>query len=280
VSRAGIGLGLRWSFADELLERRPPEVDFLEVAPENYLGRGGWARRVLERSGAAYPLISHGLSLGLGGSVAFDARTLREIRALVTDIGAGFHSDHLSLTGDGDRFVHELLPLRLSRETAIRTAVRVRQVQDALGVPMAVENVSAYARLGESTLEEGEFLAEVCARAGCGWLFDVNNAWVNAENFGTDLEAFLRTAPLERVVQIHLAGPTPLHDPEHGTLLVDTHGAATPDPVLALFARVIARTGPVPVVLERDLDVPPLDELLAEVRRVRAVYETALPISA
>jgi uncharacterized protein (UPF0276 family) len=231
---------------------------------------------VLERAGAAYPLVSHGLSLGLGGTADLDGRTLREIGALVHDIGAGFHSDHLAITGDGARFVHELLPLRLSRETALRAADRVRRVQDALGVPMAVENVSAYARLGESTLEEGEFLAEVCARADCGWLFDVNNAWVNAENFGTDLETFLRAAPLERVVQIHLAGPTALDDEEHGALLVDTHGAPTPDPVLALFARVIGRTGPVPVVIERDLDVPPLDELLAEARRVDAVYQAAL----
>jgi uncharacterized protein (UPF0276 family) len=276
VTPTGIGLGLRWQFADELLERLPPEIAFLEIAPENYLGRGGWARRVLDRAGAAYPLISHGLSLGLAGSAPFARRALEEIGALVRDVGAGFHSDHLSITGDGARFVHELLPPRLSLETAIRAADRIRRAQDVLGVPLAVENVSAYARLGEATLEEGELLAEVCARADCGWLFDVNNAWVNAENFGTDIEAFLRAAPLDRVVQIHLAGPTALDDEEHGSLLVDTHGAPTPDPVLALFARVVAKTGPVPVVIERDLEVPPLAELLAEVARVKAVYQAAL----
>ncbi|MFO0669306.1 MAG: DUF692 family protein [Polyangiaceae bacterium] len=174
------------------------------------------------------------------------------------------------------------------------TAARVKEASRRLGVPMAIENVSFYAHTGAPELSEPAFIRRVCERAECGWLFDVNNAFVNAMNFGTDPRAWLDEAPLERVVQIHVAGhewfdfaegelhPLGPSRPDEGRvprrgerLAVDTHGQDTPDPVLVLLGEVLARTGPRPVLLERDQNIPPLDDLLVELARVRAVVAAA-----
>jgi uncharacterized protein (UPF0276 family) len=165
-----------------------------------------------------------------------------------------------------------------------RIADRIREAQDALGVPLAVENVSYYWEPGAPEMGEVEFLAAVCEEADCGLMLDVNNAFVNAANFGFDVDAWMAAAPLERVMQIHVAGhewfrvredgvgePAPAR--EAGAMIIDTHGADVADPVLALLGRVLARTGPVPVLLERDQNIPDLEALLAELARVRHVYE-------
>jgi uncharacterized protein (UPF0276 family) len=289
-----IGLGLRWEFADELLARRPAEIDFLEIAPENYMGRGGRARRTFERACASYPILTHGLSMSLGGSDPLDAQYLDDLRALALETGTPWHSDHACMTSEGGRVLHDLLPLPLSRETAAHVATRVREAQDRLGVPMAIENVSFYLRPG-GELTEPQFIREICERADCKWLFDVNNAVVNAQNFGLDVDAWLREAPMERIVQLHVAGHewfdfqggelhprgavAPGSAPEVGAdrLIVDTHGAAAQPPVLALLEAVLRRAGPdpIPIVIERDQNIPPIDALLEEVARVRAVAERA-----
>ncbi len=270
----GVGLGLRFELIDELVERLPEEIDFLEIAPENYLRRGGHLRAKLERLLAHYPVVTHGLTLSLAGTEPLDAAYLADVASFVRDVGSPWHSDHLCFGASGGRLLHDLLPVPLTRATIDRVVPRARQVVDALGVPFAVENISFYLHAGAPEMREPELLRAVCEEADVGILFDVNNAWVNATNFGEDVDAWLREGPLDKVVQMHVAG----HTAVEGGLLVDTHGAPVAPPVFAFLERVLARTGPVPIVLERDTAMPSLDELLTELDEVRAICTRAAKV--
>jgi uncharacterized protein (UPF0276 family) len=290
----GVGLGLRWEFLDDVVERTPSEgeggegvpVDFFEVAPENYMRRGGQQCAALAWLAERYPIVTHGLTMSIGGSDPLDAAYLRDLRAVLGALRSPWHSDHLCVGAVGGRALHDLLPVSFKRGAVTRIAERIRRAQDAIGVPLAIENVSSYWHPGRAELDEPDFLSAVCDAADCGLMLDVNNAYVNCRNFGRDPEAWLRAAPLERVVQIHVAG----HEwfaadakglggavaPETaGALVIDTHGAPVLDPVLSLLERALARTGPVPVVLERDENVPSLDALLDEVAKIRDVAARA-----
>jgi uncharacterized protein (UPF0276 family) len=287
-----VGVGLRWEFLDELVERCAaspgslPSIDVLEIAPENYARRGGWQPRALEELARRFPVLSHGLTMSLGGVDPLDARYLADLRAFLRDVGSPWHSDHLCFGAVDGRNLHDLLPLGFRKATVARVADRIRRAQDALGVPMAVENVSYYLHPGRAEMDEAEFVARVCEAADCGLMLDVNNAYVNAVNHGFDVDAWMRAVPLPRVVQMHVAGHH-WFDVASGTLgerrepgaegaiIVDTHGADVPDPVLALLGRVAARVPDVPVIVERDQDIPDLDGMLAEVERVRRVCESA-----
>lgn len=282
----GVGLGLRWELLDELVERtagahRVP-VAFLEVSPENYMRRGGMYPSALAWLAERYPVVTHGLTLSLGGSDPLDETYLRDLRDTLRALGTPWHSDHLCVGAVAGRVLHDLLPVSFKRDAVQRIASRIQHAQDAIGVPLAIENVSYYWHPGRAELGEAEFLASVCDAADCGLMLDVNNAYVNCQNFGLDPEAWLRAAPLERVVQIHVAGhewfgvdeqglgePTAPRSP--GAMIIDTHGAPVPDPVLTLLEAAIERTGPVPIVLERDQNLPPLDTLLEEVARIGAI---------
>ena len=268
----GVGLGLRWEFLDELLKRnrsgpRPLPIDFLEVSPENYLGRGGHQPEALAELAARYPVVTHGLTMSIGGVDPLDSGYLRDLAGFVRQVRSPWHSDHLCFGAVDGRALHDLLPGSFKQASVQRIADRIRRAQDALGVPLAIENVSYYWHPGRAEMGEAEFLAAVCDAADCGLLLDVNNAYVNAQNFGLDVDAWMRTAPLERVVQIHVAGHEwfavdasglgEAAEPQAaGAMIVDTHGADVPQAVLALLGRVLERTGPVPVVLERDQNVP------------------------
>lgn len=269
----GVGLGLRWEFVDELLARLP-EIDFLEVSPENYMGRGGYYRSALSRAAERYPIVTHGLTMSLGGFDPLGDAYLEGVRRFIQEVKSPWHSDHLCFGSVDGRILHDLLPLAFTPSTVERVADRVKEAQDRLGVPMAVENISFYMHPGKAEMPEAEFVARVCDRADCKLMLDVNNAWVNATNFGFDVDAWMRTVPLERVVQMHVAGHE-WFDDEGGRLIVDTHGADVCDPVLALLERVLVKTGPVPVLLERDMNVPSLDELLRELATIRAVWARA-----
>ncbi|HLK40457.1 MAG TPA: DUF692 domain-containing protein [Polyangiaceae bacterium] len=284
----GVGLGLRWDFMDELLERAEGDVpiDFLELSPENYMGRGGRHASALRDLADRYPLVTHGLTLSLGGTDPLDDVYLRELASIARDLGSPWHSDHLCFGAVGGRVLHDLLPVAFRTAGVTRIADRIRRARDAIGMPLAIENVSYYLHPGRADMGEAEFLSRVCEAADCVLLLDVNNAYVNAQNFGFDVDAWMRAAPLERVVQIHVAGHEWFAgeggdlggrcDPgASGAFIVDTHGADVPDPVLALLRRVLARTGPVPVVLERDQNIPPLGALFEEVARVRAAVDTS-----
>ncbi|HWL85087.1 MAG TPA: DUF692 domain-containing protein, partial [Polyangiaceae bacterium] len=256
--RAQVGLGLRWEFIDELCEHLPTELDFLEIAPENYIGRGGHHRVALAQLAERYPFLSHGLTLSLGGTEPFDGDFLRHLRDFIAEARAPFHSDHLCFGESDGRVLHDLLPIAFSRASLARVVDRVRRVKDALGVPIAVENISYYLPPGPGEMDEPDFLGELCERSGCGLLLDVNNAFVNATNFGFDVHRWFERAPLERTVQIHVAGGEWMDAPGDERLLIDTHGADVPEPVHALLASALPRTGAVPIVLERDHSIPPL----------------------
>ncbi|HLV67891.1 MAG TPA: DUF692 domain-containing protein [Polyangiaceae bacterium] len=268
----GVGLGLRWEFLEEVVAGPPLDVAFFEVSPENYMRRGGYYPAQLERLRERYRFVTHGLTLSIGAIDPPDRAYLAELRAEIARLGTPFHSDHLCFSSSGGRMLHDLLPLKLSEENVMRVADRARRVEDALGVPFALENISYYAVLGRSEMPEAEFLARVIEKSQVGLLLDVNNVYVNSVNHGYDPYAFLRMLPLDRVVEIHIAG----HERQENGLIIDTHGAEVVSPVYDLLAHALERTGPVPVLLERDNDVPPLSELLEELARVRSVYSRVM----
>jgi uncharacterized protein (UPF0276 family) len=287
VTIRGVGLGLRWEFIDALVEASADglvPVDFLEISPENYMRRGGRYPAALEWLAERYPMVTHGLTMSLGGVDPLDDDYLADLAGFLREIKTPWHSDHLCFSAVGGRALHDLLPVAFKHSSVAHIAERICRARDAIGLPLAVENVSYYWHPGRAEMGEAEMLSRVCEMADCGLMLDVNNAYVNTTNFGLDVAAWMRAAPLERVVQIHVAG----HEwfavdggglgeragiGAPGAMIVDTHGADVADPVMALLEGVLARTGAVPVVLERDQNLPGLDGLLDEVGRVRAIWE-------
>lgn len=234
--------------------------------------RGGYYPSRLEELRERYPLVTHGLTLSIGADDAPDAEYLRELRAEIARTGSPLHSDHLCFSSLGSRSLHELLPLQHSRRNVARVADRARRMRDVLGVPFALENITYYLHPGRAELSEVEFLSSVLEESDAGLLLDVNNVYVNALNHGTDPARFIRALDLSRVVEIHVAG----HTRRPSGLVLDTHGAPVADPVMDLLELTLRLTGPKPVLLERDNDVPPLPELVREVQALRAVYDRAL----
>jgi uncharacterized protein (UPF0276 family) len=267
----GVGLGLRWEFLEEVVEGPALDVDFFEVSPENYMRRGGYYPAMLERVRERYPLSSHGLTLSIGALAPPSAEYLDELAREVERLGVPFHSDHLCLSSAGGRQFHDLLPLKFARENVERVAERAAEVERRLGIPLALENISFYGLLGQPEMTEAEFVRAVLETASLGLVLDVNNAYVNAVNHGGDPREFIAALPLERVVEIHVAG----HYRNPRGLLIDTHGTNVADPVYELLSWTLERTGPVPVLLERDNAVPALSELLSEVARLKEIYARA-----
>lgn len=243
----GVGLGLRWEFLEEVIEAPQLDLAFFEVSPENYMQRGGYYPAALERLKERYCFVSHGLTLSLGAVDPPPAAYLKDLKREVERLGSPWHSDHLCFSSAGPLVLHDLLPLKHSRENVTRVAERLRRVQDLLGVPMAFENISFYAHAGAPEMPEAEFICQVLDASGARLLLDVNNVFVNSQNHGFDAWRFIESLPLERVIQLHVAGHTRAswnHD-----LIIDTHGAPVCDPVLELLERTVAETGPVPVLV-------------------------------
>lgn len=258
--------------ATELLERRPASVAWLEVHPENYLNRGGRYQEMLELARTHWPVVTHGLSTCLGSPDPFDTAYLHDLGAFLRDLEVPWHSEHLCLGGVDDRFFHDLLPLPFTDEAAEVAAQRLIKARDAIGRPLALENVSYYAPQATDGLAEVDFVVEVLERADAALLLDVNNIYVNSKNFGFDPRAFVDKIPTERVVQVHVAG----HLVREDGLRIDTHGEPVPDDVYQLLDYTLRKVGPVPVLLERDNNVPPLDELLAEIDTLWTIYRNAM----
>lgn len=268
----GVGLGLRWDFLEDVLDGPPCDVTFFEVSPENYLGRGGYYPSALERIAERYPIVTHGLTLSLGAVGEPDPSYLGALRVELERLNPPWHSDHLCFSTAGELVLHELLPLKFSQENVLRVAERARRVEGFLERPLAIENITYYVHPGAPEMTELEFLNSVLDRSNAHLLLDVNNVYVNSRNHGFDPYAFIAGLPLERVLEIHVAGYRTLAS----GLLLDTHGQSVADPVLELLEWTIERTGPVPVLLERDNDVPPLNELLTEVSRIADLQKRAL----
>jgi uncharacterized protein (UPF0276 family) len=262
----GVGLGLRRSMLAELPERaRPLDVDFLEVAPENWIGVGGAYGRRFRDLVRQYPFATHGLSLSIGGPAPLDRAFLARLRRFLDEHGVACYSEHLSYCSD-EGHLYDLMPIPFTAEAVHHVAGRIREVQDALGRRIAIENVSYYAAPGRE-LAEIEFINAVLAEADCDLLLDVNNIYVNAVNHGYDAREFLHALPAARVAYMHVAG----HYVEAEDLRVDTHGADVCDPVWDLLAAAYEHCGVRPTVLERDFNIPPLEVLMREVATIRGL---------
>ena len=263
----GAGLGLRRAQLGSLLSMDQGAVDFMEAAPENWIGVGGRFGKQFRQLAERYPIVLHGLSLDIGGPDPIDTGLVQSVRDLMNEIGAPLYSEHLTYCA-AEGHLYDLLPIPFTEEAVHYVAGRVRQVQDIIGQPIALENASYYAQ-PHRELSEAEFISAVLAESGCDLLLDVNNIYVNSINHCYEALEFLDSLPLERARYIHVAG----HFDEADDLKVDTHGADVIDPVWELLAQAYRRLGPLPTLLERDFNLPPLDILLQEVEQIRQLQQ-------
>ena len=261
----GFGLGLRPDHYETVLHSRPA-VDWFEVLTENYLVPGGKPLHYLHSIREHYPMVMHGVSLSIGSTDPLDIAYLRRVKALAASIEAEWISDHLCWTGINGKNLHDLLPLPYTEGAIQHVVDRVSRVQDILGRQLLLENVSSYISYVDSAMTEWEFLSAVAERADCLILLDINNVYVSAFNHEFDPRRYLDKIPLERVRQFHLAGHRNL-----GHCIVDTHDAPVIDPVWELYAHAIRRFGQVSTMIERDDNIPPFKELLAELDHARRI---------
>jgi uncharacterized protein (UPF0276 family) len=257
------GLGLRRALLPSLLAMDDGAVDFLEVAPDNWIGVGGKFGEQLAQLSARFPITAHGLSLSLGGTEPLDRELLKRTREFNERFDVALYSEHLSYTSD-DGQLYDLMPIPFTDEAVHHVAARIRQVQDVLGRRIAVENVSYYAAPFQA-LAEVDFIRAVLEEADTDLLLDVNNVYVNAINHGYDARDFIARLPGERIAQYHIAG----HFDEDIDLKIDTHGAPVKADVWELLEIAYRRFGVRPTLLERDFNFPPIEELLSETGRIR-----------
>lgn len=257
---SGAGLGFRRELIEPLKAGVPEAIRFFEVAPENWAGMGGKTARDLRHFSERYPFVCHGLSLSLGGPAPLDEALLWRIRSFMAEHGMTLYTEHLSWSGD-EGHLYDLLPIPLTEKAVKWTVDRISQAQDILGMRIGIENASYYVAPPGAEMSEGEFIGAIVREADCLLHLDVNNIYVNSRNFGFDALAFLDALPLERTAYVHVAG----HCVEPDGLLIDTHGAGVIDPVWSLLAAAYRRIGPVPTCLERDFNIPDLQQLTAEV---------------
>ena len=262
---SGFGLGLRKPHYPDFLDGDVP-VDFVEVISENFMIEGGRPRAILRQVREKHPVALHGVSMSLGSAHGLDRDYLARLRQLADEIDPLFVSDHLSWSRTPAFNAHDLLPLPYTQEALTVVCSNIGQAQDKLGRQMLIENPSSYVAFAASEMTEWEFLRAVVDRTGCSLLLDINNIHVSAVNHGFDPLAYIVGLPLEHVRQIHLAGHS-----QGRSMLIDTHDQPVPSPVWDLFAHVIAEAGPVAVMIERDDNIPPLPELLAELDIARAL---------
>lgn len=265
----GAGLGLRRALLGPLLSMDQGQVEFLEAAPENWVGVGGRFGKQLRLMAERYPIVLHGLSLDIGGPDPIDTDLVCAVRDFMREIGVPLYSEHLTYCA-AQGHLYDLLPMPFTEEAVHHVAARMRQVQDIIGQRIALENASYYAQ-PHKDLSEAQFINAVLQESGCDLLLDVNNIYVNAINHCYDPVAFLDALPLERVRYIHVAG----HYDEAADLKVDTHGADVIDPVWSLLTHAYQRIGPVPTLLERDFNFPPLPVLLQEVAHIQALQQAS-----
>ena len=260
-----VGLGLRRALLDDLEQAPPGDIDFLECAPENWIGLGGVPGERLQALSARYPLTCHGLSLSLGGTAPLDMAFVDRVGRFLDAHQVSLYSEHLSYCSD-DGHLYDLLPLPFTDEAVHHTAARIARVQDRLGRRIAVENVSTYLT-PHAAMTELEFTRAVLEEADCDLLLDVNNVYVNAINHRFDPTAFIDGLPAARVACLHVAG----HYDEADDLKIDTHGSAVIDPVWTLLAQARDRFGPRPALLERDFNFPAYADLRDELQRMRRI---------
>jgi hypothetical protein len=263
----GAGLGLRRPLADKLMADPPDDVDFMEVAPENWIHVGGALGKKLRFFTERYPFLIHGLSLSIGSPAPLDEQLVRDIKNFMAEHQIRLYSEHLSYCGD-DGHLYDLMPIPFTEDAVRYVADRVRRVQDILEQRIALENVSYYAPT-DSSMSEKDFLLAVLEEADCDLMLDINNIVVNSINHRYNANDFLRDMPADRIRYFHLAG----HHVEAEDLRIDTHGSAVDAQAWQLLQDAYQQFGPVPTLLERDFNFPPMEELLDEVRQIKRLQQ-------
>lgn len=263
----GAGLGLRRSFLSEIVDSPLSNVDFYEVAPENWMTIGGKFGKQFRAMTERFNFVCHGLSLSIGSSDPLDEQFVRDLKLFMREHGIKFYSEHLSYCSHGGH-LYDLMPMPFTEDAVKHVAARIRRVQDILEQRMAIENISYYAAPGQE-MAEIDFFNAVVAEADCDVLIDINNIYVNSVNHGYDAETFLRAMPAERIAYAHIAG----HYVEAEDFLVDTHGAPVIDPVWTLLGKAYALFGVFPTLLERDFNIPSVFELSKEVDTIQIIQQ-------
>jgi uncharacterized protein (UPF0276 family) len=266
----GFGLGLRPQHYPDILNGSP-RIDWFEIISENYMVPGGQPLAMLDKIAARYPLVMHGVSMSIASTAPFDEDYIDGLKALARRVEPKWISDHLCWTGVHGVNLHDLLPFPYTREALDHVSARIHHVQERLGRPLCIENVSTYVTFKSSEMTEWEFIAEMARRTGCWLLLDVNNIYVSAFNHGFDPEEFMDAIPREAVVQFHLAGHS-----EMGTHIIDTHDHPITPEVWQVYEKALQRFGPVSTMIERDDNIPPLAELVEELNTAREIAERVL----
>ena len=268
------GVGLKPEHYRTIIETHPA-IGFFEVHAENYMGAGGPPHRYLTAIRESYPLSLHGVGLSIGADRLLDRNHLKRLKQLVERYQPGLFSEHLAWSTHDTTFFDDLLPLPYTDETLARVADHISEIQETLGRQMLLENPSTYLAFAESTYSEIGFIAEIVRRTGCGLLLDVNNVYVASTNQQWDPVRYIDDYPLAQVQEIHLAGYTRETDDKGRPLLIDTHNRPIDEIVWGLFEHAVGRLGPLPVLIERDSDVPAWPELKAEAERAEAIMFAA-----
>ena len=266
LMNTSIGIGFRRDFADEFLENDRFKPDFIEFAPENWIGMGGYWKKKLDKVAERYPVICHGLSLSIGSPDELDWDFLNALKEFLNTYNVKIYSEHLSFSKAANAHLYDLLPIPFREDAVKHVAERIRMVQDFLERPLVIENVSYYTPVA-AEMNEVTFIQQVVDESGCQLLLDVNNVYVNAFNHNYDAKEFIRQLPLDKVTYIHMAG----HEKVSPDLIIDTHGQPIIDPVYELFDYTAALLKPVPVLLERDFNIPETDELITEMRLLKEI---------
>jgi uncharacterized protein (UPF0276 family) len=267
---ARAGVGLKPEHYRDVLDSFP-DIGWFEVHPENYMGAGGWPHHVLERVRARYPLSMHGVGLSIGGAEPLNREHIDRLKALIKRYQPGLVSEHLAWSTHEGHFLNDLLPLPYNEATLSHVARHVDELQTALGRRVLIENPSTYVAFSTTDMSEIDFLSELVRRTGCGLLLDCNNVYVCAVNHRFDPAAYLDAFPVQYAEEIHLAGSAEIADDDGSALLIDAHDRTVRDAVWALYARVIARAGPIPTLIEWDNDVPGWDALYAEAMKAERI---------
>ena len=260
----GFGLGLRSEHYDDLLPKHP-QVDWLEIISEGFLLDGGKSLETLEDFRKEYPIVAHGVSLSIGSVDPLDQHYLKKLKKLLDTLNCPWFSEHLCWSQFGNAHLHNLMPLPYTKEIALYVADRVKQVQDQMQRTMLLENVSSYIEFTDSQLTEWDFLTLIAETADCGILLDINNVYVSGKNHNFDPMTYINAIPPERVYQFHIAGHK-----DKGTHLLDTHDHDIGKDVWELYRETLKLMPHVSTMIERDDDIPPLEDLLKELETAKA----------
>lgn len=265
LPQLGVGLGLRRELAEEILQNTD-KIDFLEIIPEQYMGKGGESKERLQRVCAAYTTVSHSVNLSLGSTDDLDREYLSALKDFVEEIQAPWFSDHVCFSSLGQVYYHELLPVPFNREMVAHMAARIKTVKSFIDCPFLIENTTFYLNVPGSTMTEAQFLSELLEQADCGLLLDVNNVYVNAFNHRLDPYKFFDQIPIERAVQVHMAGHKIKDD-----VVLDTHGAPIAEEVFDLLCYALSKTVINGITIERDQNIPAFAELADELSLLKAI---------